>query len=321
MEENEGIIGNSIDKDLYRQGYLSIFIEATDRCNMNCRYCYAKVNPNKEPTIDDFKKMISKCESIEGYDLFYELSGGELLLRQDWAEICELFLSTGKEVYFYSNVTLVDEKIAEEMKRLFDKFDGRLKILASLDSHIPEINNTTRDKYYETIKGLELLKEKGVKVKMNVVLNSQNISTIYDTFRFIAKNFSKEILLAVLRPTFNMIKQKHLLVPHEKIIEVSRNLTEMAKKESWNFFCSLDVSGKAYCKAAKDRIFINTEGDISPCGFLRHKKHMLGNIYTDSLKVIFEKMKEFNKNRDEGILLCEHLQEDFGEPSFRLGEK
>jgi MoaA/NifB/PqqE/SkfB family radical SAM enzyme len=318
-DNSQNIIGNSADKDLYKQGYLSIFIEVTSRCNLNCKYCYASSSFNKEPTLENFKKIISKCEAIPGIRIFYEISGGELLLRPDWEEICRLFLSTGKEVYLYSNATLVTEKIAEKMQILSNQFDGRLKFCSSLDSHLPEIHNSIRGKYKEVIRGFELLKNRGIKLKICVMLTSRNAPTIYETVNFIVKNYSKEIMLAIVRPTFKITeKNKNLFVSYEKMIEISKNLTEKAKKESWRFFCTLNTDGKAYCKAAKDRIFINPEGNVTPCCFLRQKKDVLGNIYEDPLCILLNRIEEFNKDRDERILLCEHLQDIFGEPPVRM---
>ncbi len=37
-------IGNVEEKDLYRQGFLSIYIDVTDRCNLTCNHCYAGCN-------------------------------------------------------------------------------------------------------------------------------------------------------------------------------------------------------------------------------------------------------------------------------------
>lgn len=328
MEEQNITIGNSEDKDKYRNGYLSVYLDITDKCNLNCSYCYAKNKSKKclplvpsltKPTLENFKLIASKFKDKKDKKIFFELSGGEILLRPDWEEICEIFLETGKEVYIYSNAILMDNKNVSKMVNLFNKYPNKIGFCSSLDSFQSETHNLLRGNIDKTLSGLKRLKAEGIETKICVTLTSHNKNDMPKILSKIAKEISKEIILSFLRPVFPIDEDaKKLFVPYSEVLDLTKKLTRVADKEEWNLYSPLHGDGKTYCEAGMNRILISTNGDISPCYCLRLKKYKVGNIYKNSLKEIFDKIDEFNNRRDTKILLCEHQEDVFGIPPVRM---
>ena len=81
---------------------LSATLELTNRCNFNCVHCYInqpandQVAKQRELTTDQVKKIIDDMAEVGV--LFLTLTGGEPLLRPDFAEIytCLLYTSGSK---------------------------------------------------------------------------------------------------------------------------------------------------------------------------------------------------------------------------------
>lgn len=328
MSKKKIIVGNSEENDKYRNGYLSVYIDVTDKCNLNCDYCYAKNKSKKclplnktleKPTLEDFKIIASKFKDKKDKKIFFELSGGEILLRPDWKEICEIFLETGKEVYIYSNAILMTNKNVSKMVNLFKKYPNKIGFCSSLDSMDSEVHNLLRGEFDKTFNGLKKLKAAGIETKICVTLTNYNKKDMPKILNRIAKEISKEIILSFLRPVFPINKNNEsLFVPYNEILSLSKSLTKVASKKGWNLYSPLHSDGKTYCEAGINRILISASGDVSPCYCLRLNKYKVGNIYKDSLSEIFKKIDKFNDGRDTKRLLCEHQENIFGVPPVRM---
>jgi MoaA/NifB/PqqE/SkfB family radical SAM enzyme len=322
-------IGNAEDKDLYRQGFLSLYTEVTSRCNLGCPHCLRNpkdkggrlVSREVDPKLEDLAKLRDNLESVSLNNTFYELSGGEPLMRKDWKQVFELFLETKKPVYLFTNAILVDDAVAYKIRGLDKRYPGQIIVNSSLDSHLPEIHNGTRGKYEETVIGLKKLENSGVKLKVNVTLNSTNLPHIEKTVDFIAKNFTKSISLSVLRPVFPISDWQKLFISYDDALNVSARATEHAAEKGWEIYTTFNSDGSSYCGAGENHLLITTNGDVTPCYCLRQSSHIMGNLYKDSFKTILERIATFNEGRDRRRLLCEHLEEVFGIPPFRMEKR
>ncbi len=68
------------DLDLYRHGYVSIYITMTHGCNLRCPHCYDPKAPHNIPmSISQTRYLIGQVKSLGLPKYFYDLSGGELM--------------------------------------------------------------------------------------------------------------------------------------------------------------------------------------------------------------------------------------------------
>lgn len=156
-------------------------LNVTNRCNLNCRFCFADQNcSNQEPSFEEIQKSLFNL--IENGKTLVQLSGGEPTMRDDLPSIVKSAKDLGaKYVQLNSNGIRLSEdkeyvkKLAEAgLSFVFMQFDG------------------TNERIYESLRGKPLLKVKkkaidncseyniGVTLVPTIVrdVNSQNIGEI-----------------------------------------------------------------------------------------------------------------------------------------------
>ena len=88
--------------------------EVTDRCNLQCTYCY-RDSGNK--SILELSEEEAINLSIGAMQVFHvTISGGEPLLRQDIFRIASTLSEFGIGVYLDTNGTLISNKIAHRIR-------------------------------------------------------------------------------------------------------------------------------------------------------------------------------------------------------------
>ena len=94
---------------------LSVSLELTSRCNLNCAHCYINQPANdpvarqRELTTAQVKRVIDDMAAAGV--LFLTLTGGEPLLRPDFAEIYTYASQKGLLVILFTNGTLLSDEI------------------------------------------------------------------------------------------------------------------------------------------------------------------------------------------------------------------
>jgi len=310
--------------DLYRKGFVSIYITLTHWCNLQCPHCYDDFAPRSGITPDQAQRIIGEVESLQLPKYFYDLSGGELMGIRYWPKLLEMFLSTGKEVAVNTNGTLINEKTVQTLRRLNDTYPNNLFLSVSLDSHDPDTNSQSRPgpASNKVFRGMELLKENGIRFRAAVTLTSKSIDSIEDTVRFIVNNYTREFIIGVIRPVFEMTPENGgILVSREDALAVMKRIVAL-KQELGDFemYHCFNAQGETFCEAGRDRISILPDGQVTSCYTLQTEDQRIGNIYEELLTDIIQRMHQIHKNRDNKYLLCELQHGRWGEPPHRLGQ-
>lgn len=122
-------------------------IEVTQRCNLNCRYCFANAGTElDEPSLDAIEGWYKNVLAASG-PVNIQLSGGEPTLRNDLPEI----IAMGRALDFnFIQLNTNGLRLAED-----PTFLGRLKE-AGLSSVFLQFDGT-EDEIYQSIRGRKLL--------------------------------------------------------------------------------------------------------------------------------------------------------------------
>ena len=146
------------------------------RCNLTCKHCYSISGdadfPGELSTADVFRVM----DDLEAFRVpVLILSGGEPLLRRDIFEIS----ARAKAKHFYvglsSNGTLIDDAMADRIRNVGYDYVG-----VSLDG-IGATHDRFRRKdgaYRAALKGLRLLRDRGVKVGVRFTMTADNATEL-----------------------------------------------------------------------------------------------------------------------------------------------
>ncbi|KGG79610.1 hypothetical protein Y919_11040 [Caloranaerobacter azorensis H53214] len=299
----------------YMESPYELSWQLTNRCNLNCNYCYA------ESSIDDTTNELSteKChdliEQFKRYKIYdITLEGGEVFLREDILELIEHLKENGIFIDILTNGFLISEKIVEKLGQLLDRrVDG---IQISLDF-------TDQEGIHKQLKLIiKNLILKGVNVRVNVVLtkeNTENLKKIYlQTYELgVRGGFSVSDILPIGRgkkvekPSVEEMFKSYIDIKKMEfedlpitsspfIIESLSNYQDIFNKIKRN---SPNVKRKI-CSAGKVKVNVASNGDVYPCVFLQYPEFLMGNINKKSLYDIWHSKKAASIRKKLTVNTC-----------------
>ena len=234
------------------------YLHVTQRCNLNCYYCYNKKNINsrrEELSTEEWKSAIDKLYG-KGVRTFV-FTGGEPTLRTDLEEIL-MSVPADCKVNVLTNGTL----LKNEVKRIFRYAN---EIIVSLDSAIAENNDRNRENsahynVFSNIDGLD--KEQKRKLTVRTVITKYNVNDI-ESLRERMREMGVRYVTSGYLP--NSSKEWDEFIPPQN--EFSNGSSKQKIVE---------------CGAGKSEIAIDSNGDIYPCQSLIKPGFILGNIKNEN---------------------------------------
>lgn len=242
-------------------------LELTYRCNLSCCHCYCNLNAgdgNKaaEMPTGEIKRILD--EAADAGCLWLLLTGGEVLLRDDFPEIYRYALKKGMLVEVFTNATLIDEDIA----KLFSDFEP-LGIDISIYGSNPGLHDkiTRIDGSFEKMMaGTGLLKKHNVKFSFKTILMPLNYPDLDNMQRF-AKDLGVEYRFdTVICPRIDggteptecrLTAEEMVCLDLEKDFEACEWIFE----NFWNKKCEEPLA----CGAGIFSFNVNPYGILSPC--------------------------------------------------------
>lgn len=166
---------------------LSGVFELTSRCNFNCKMCYIHGMENMDSLRKDELSAaewlsIAREAKKEGL-LFLLLTGGEAMLRDDFAGLYEALAKMGFRLVINTNGSMVTDEILE----LFRKYPpGRVNVSmygASDDTYARLCGNRKREHVAKAIRDMKAI---GLSVRTTMTVtpyNCEDIQQVYDFSR------------------------------------------------------------------------------------------------------------------------------------------
>lgn len=173
------------DWKLINKKLQSITLQVTNRCNSDCKICWAKDSlPYKDMSINEIKEILSKL----GKNKNIILLGGEPTVRNDIFKIIRLIKKSGNFPILYTNgLKLADSHYVERLKK-----SGIKRVMFSIDSFREYVNEELRGNSKQLIiklKALKNLEVFDIKVKLSSVIAAGiNDDEIENILRFCIKN-------------------------------------------------------------------------------------------------------------------------------------
>lgn len=174
------------DKMRERRGLISYDHEITARCNLNCRHCYINLPAAdaaaraRELSLKEIGRIADEAVSLGA--VWCLLSGGEPLLREDFAEVYLLLKRKGLLLSIFTNATLVDKDVV----RLFKAYPPREIEVTVYGATEGTYEKVTRKKgsFRAFRRGLELLGENGLGVRLKAMALRSNFEELPAIARF-----------------------------------------------------------------------------------------------------------------------------------------
>lgn len=289
------------DKYSYEKCKLA-YLEITDVCNFNCIHCYANIkNGSKQfMTIQDASHYMKQISFHGPCDI--RITGGEPFLNNNVCKIADLVSETVSPITKHSIVSNGSFKIEHALHILKKGFELQISIYGVDCASFCDFTKSSSVAYRKVLDNLEYISKTDYKDQV-VLLFSVNAYTYknIDTFKIMA----------------NKLGFRYILNRPASVGRATQNwdLLKLAKNELANFSKSQKPLAPFYCyhlcQLHWTSIMVN--GDITPCGFLRSKQYIMGNLNNTTFADIWNcnKYNDFRKMSAHDVSQCQNCEFKF----------
>jgi radical SAM protein with 4Fe4S-binding SPASM domain len=165
---------------------LQVSIEVTRRCPLECLHCYNNLPmgdleaKQRELTKEEHFRVLDELVEMGCFWILY--TGGEIFARKDFLEIYTYAKQKGFLITLFTNGTIINEQIADYLKEwppfaIEITLYGRTRETYEALTAIP-------GSYDRCLRGIKLLKERGLPLKLKTVATSINKHEVMAMRRF-----------------------------------------------------------------------------------------------------------------------------------------
>lgn len=256
-------------------------IRVTDKCNLNCPYCYTKDQENTLDMNDDLlNRVIDMCNTYGIINITW--TGGEPFLRPNMCDVIKRTHSYGIRQTILTNGTLTN---------------------CLIDAHIPitninfqiSLNNIWNDFSGNeiVIRNASYLVENGYDVLMTVLLEPVEIEKYENLVKKLIENHIPMVRFGIEIP-IGGLKGKQLLDYQLQIKKMEKSLNELRQRYQDKIIILYQTDKKKFyftgfprrfliCEAGTTELYIDNNGDVYPCPLLNsYKRFYCGNVFKDS---------------------------------------
>ena len=274
----------------------NVHIGLTEKCNQNCKHCYARFRRDvATPKVNE--QMLISCLEQIGTSIVTYTYGENLLYDNFFSFACKL-----KEKGFYqiliSNGTLINSyEVIEKLEQ-----SGIRHINISLDSVYESKHDANRGfngSFKNAIVALELIKKSSITPQIAMAVTDNNYAEMMEVLS-LGKNIGINSFSFMRKRTsdgLKLIDEKYYSTMKDVILfcmenNINLNIHDFTLNTMIKSLYEKDeISKEAYykyvdmnsCHAYKDLLMITPSGEVYPCMF---NTKSLGNIYTDAISNI-----------------------------------
>ena len=265
--------------------FKKIYIEITNVCNLNCKFC-PDTNRKKEfMSLEKFEEAIKKIYKLTKLVTLHVK--GEPLLHKDLENILKILEKYNLKTNITTNGTLIKDKL-----EVIKNSNAVRQINFSLHSMVQ--NENINKKYLTDIfESAEELKDIIISYRL---WNLQNIKD---------NNINNDIINQI-EDYYNIPNLKQQLLENE-FIKLRENVFINQDTEfEWPNLNNKPIIEKGRCLALKEQVAILVDGTVVPCCLDNDGDIPLGNIFEETMEDILNKEKSITikKNFENGVITC-----------------
>lgn len=248
---------------------LSVHLELTRRCNWRCAFCSNARKPDERTLrAAEWAEVLDDLRSLG--TLWVTLTGGEPLAHPDFLEIVRSVRSRALATRIFTNGSLVDARIADELSRL-----GVSTVELSLHGSSAGVHDLTTGcagSFDAMMRGLGLLKDRGIPLLLKTPLTRLNESEL-DGLVALARSLDVELRLdPLLAPRDGGDLSPLSLAASAPAID--RLMSKL--REAGQLQPSEPGRGRPACGLGRITLAVDPEGNVFPC--IQWRSATLGNV-------------------------------------------
>jgi radical SAM protein with 4Fe4S-binding SPASM domain len=236
---------------------LSMLLELTYRCNLDCYYCFQKKFP-KQNELPKAKWFDILKQLADSGTLYLTFSGGEPFMRTDFIDIVEKARSLDFGVSIITNGTLLTKAVIADLVSL-----GIMDIGFSFHASKPACHDRLSGKngsFSATWRNLVLCRKAGIRTMIKHSVSTENFGA-FTGLRKLADE------------TESLFECDCFVLPQEKGSASSFSLSTdqyglfLKKMKAAAFSCEnrRDVNARLHCDAGRSTAGISPSGDVVAC--------------------------------------------------------
>lgn len=173
---------------------LEVAVEVTRRCPLECQHCYNNLPMSdlaarkRELTKEEYAVIFK--DMAEMGVLWLLLTGGEIFARKDFLEIYALAKQQGFLITLFTNGILINEKIADHLRE-FPPFSIEITLYGRTRETYERLTGMPGS-FDRCMKGIRLLLERGLPLKLKTVGTSINRHEVIDMRAFAERELGVE---------------------------------------------------------------------------------------------------------------------------------
>ena len=276
-----------------------VYLEVTDVCNYHCVHCYANTqrNANSFMSSEDVTCYLEQIRHFGDCDI--RITGGEPFLNKDIRQIIGVVDRNISPLTKHSIVTNGSFCMDDAIFALRKGFEIQISIYGVNAEKFCSFTGASSASYERVMDNLKKLSESPYREQI-LLLFSVNALTYDDIDTFVSMADSLGLRYILNRPASvgrAVENWERLRLPLEKLTAFSKS-----QRPKQPFFC--------YHLCQLHWISIMTNGDVTPCGFFRDQKYVLGNLKRNSFEQIwrsrgYDEFRWLNANDVEKCKDCE----------------
>jgi radical SAM protein with 4Fe4S-binding SPASM domain len=256
-------------------------MEVTQRCNLRCSHCYIPMSTRKGPrqlelSLPEIQHILDEIKAAGC--LWLLLTGGEPLLRRDFLDIYMYARRKGFILTLFTNGTLITPHIADILSE-WRPFIIEITLYGYSQATYERVTGIPGS-HKRCLRGIELLMERGLPLKLKTVLMTPNRHELGDMQAF-ARSLGVEFRFD---PILNAGLDGSLLptglrLSPEEIVAIERADPDRARRWPEHFKQIGDTKitdRRLYaCSAGANSFHIDSFGRLSLCLTARHPSYDL----------------------------------------------
>jgi len=191
---------------------MSFAVRPTDRCNLNCDYCYARVADPKDMSPETLRLVLQRiADSYPGHVTISWTGGEPLLMGPDFFQLIAELQAELPQVQFtnilQTNLTLLQDWVIAFLST------HKWQVRTSLD--LPPANHDElriKGNFNATMMRIRRLQEAGVPVNINTVVTSKNVDATAEIYQFLNDNKINSFSVSRFILQGNGVQNAHLAI-------------------------------------------------------------------------------------------------------------
>lgn len=266
--------------------FKKIYIEITNICNLNCKFCPETNRKKESMSIEQFEDAISKIHKHTKLVCLHVK--GEPLLHNRLKEMLEILEKYDLKANITTNGTLIKDRL-----EIIKKAKSVRQINFSIHSIMQ--NKQLNTQYLKDV--FESVEELDNTIISYRLWNLQNIQ----------ENTINESIIQEIEKYYKIHNLKKQLMENEFIQLKDKVFINQDIEFTWPDVSKEKIIEKGKCLALKEQVAILVDGTVVPCCLDNNGDIPLGNIFEEPLEEILQKSKSttIKKNFENGIITCE----------------